>query len=82
MYTSVDFGKALKEKVHNQVDVEHIGIWAHTMYIEHIEDIDLDFVNILLTLNTMELGPQFAFSYEELDKIADDLIAGRPVDLS
>lgn len=40
MYTSVDFGKALKEKVHNQVD------------------------------------------YEELDKIADDLIAGRPVDLS
>ena len=82
IYTRVDFGKSLKEKVYNQEDVESIGIWAHTMYIiEHIEDIDLDFVNILLTLNTMELGPQFAFSYEELNKIADDLIAGRKPDL-
>ena len=29
----------------------------------------------------MELGYQFAFSYEELDQIADDLIASKEVKL-
>jgi hypothetical protein len=29
----------------------------------------------------MELGPEFAFSYEELEQIADDLIAGKEVNL-
>ena len=27
----------------------------------------------------MEEGPKFAFTYEELDKLADDLFAGREV---
>ena len=29
----------------------------------------------------MELGPEFEFSYEELEKIADDLIAGRDINI-
>jgi len=29
----------------------------------------------------MELGYQFAYSYEELEQIADDLIAGKEVKL-
>jgi hypothetical protein len=27
----------------------------------------------------MELGPEFVFTYEELEQIADDLIAGKDV---
>lgn len=30
----------------------------------------------------MELGPEFAISYDMLNKIADDLIAGKEVDLN
>ena len=48
-------------------------------YIHEIDDGGLD--NILLTLNAMEDGPEFAFTYEELNKIADDLIEGRDVNL-
>ena len=36
----------------------------------------------MLGLNTMELGPEFARSYEILNKIADDLIAGKEIDLN
>lgn len=81
MYTKVQFGKELKERAMKKQPVMEIGIWAHSTYLQYIEDIDLDFRDILLTLNTMELGPEFAFTYEELNKIADDLIAGRAVHL-
>lgn len=77
MYTRMDFGKALKEKVVNKENIAEIGHWAYVIYYDHIEDIDLDFVNILLTLNHMEEGPEFELSYERLDEIADDLITGK-----
>ena len=81
MYTREQFGSELKEKVNNRQSVVDIGIWAYKVYFQYMEFIDLDLRDILLTLNTMELGPEFAYSYEELDQIADDLIAGRDVNL-
>ena len=77
MYTRVDFGRALKEKVYHRENVVFIGEWAHTMYMEHIEDLDAEFRHILITLNYMEDGPEFELSYERLNEIADDLIAGK-----
>jgi len=81
MYTKEIFGRKLKEKIITNQSLFKIGIWAHSIYLEYIDDIDLEFRDILLTLNTMELGPEFEFTYEELNKIADDLIAGREVNL-
>mgnify|MGYP003441801913 FL=1 len=80
-YTREQFGKELKQRVSNKEAIELIGEWAHSTYMDHIQDIDNAFRNILLTLNYMELGPEFAFSYEELNQIADDLIAGKEVKL-
>lgn len=76
------FGIELKDRIAKKEQVEKIGEWAYSMYLEHIEEIsDSGFDDILLTLTTMELGPQFAFTYEELNQIADDLIAGKDVQL-
>ncbi|WP_218813546.1 hypothetical protein [Rickettsiella endosymbiont of Dermanyssus gallinae] len=44
-------------------------------------EIDDILEELLLILNRMEDDPQFAFSYEELNQIADDLIAGKEVKL-
>lgn len=82
MSLRVSFGKCLKEKIKNNEDVSDIGHWAYSFYLEHIESIDEQFREVLLILNTMEDGPGFAFSYEELEKIADDLIAGKEVKIS
>ncbi len=81
MYTRKQFGRELKDLVKQKQSISKIGEWAYSTYLRHIEDIDLDFRDILLTLNTMEFGPEFAFSYEELEKIADDLIAEKKVKL-
>ena len=81
MYSRKEFGLDLKEKIKNKEDAELIGDWALSMYIEHMLDIDDDFQDFLKDLNAMECGPEFARSYEELDQIADRLIAGENVKL-
>ena len=79
MYTKKTFGKALKDKVLKKIPAYDIGHWAYAIYLE--EDVEPELDDILLALNTMEDGPEFVFTYEELEKIADDLIAGRDVKL-
>jgi len=81
MYTKVQFGKDLKQQVFEQKNIELIGRWAFSAYSKHISHIEDDVIDIALDLGTMELGPEFAYSYEELDQIADDLIAGKDVKL-
>lgn len=82
MYTKIQFGKELKEKVLKRQDVAEIGHWTYSVYLQYIEDInDPCFDNILLTLNKMEDGPEFTFTYERLNEIADDLIASNDVNL-
>ena len=80
-YTREQFGKELKQRLTNKEATESIGSWSYTIYMDHLREIDDILEEILTTLNTMELGPEFAFSYEELNQIADDLIAGKEVKL-
>jgi len=75
-YTRKECGLELKEKIRQMVNVVEIGKWAYAMYSEHMFDIDDDFQEFLKDLNAMEDDPQFEFSYEKLDQIADRLIAG------
>ncbi len=83
MYTKQQFGKELKEKVAKREKVSAIGSWAHKTYYDHISEIDSNsgIRKFLLELGTMEMGPEFEYSYEELDEIADRLIAGEDVTL-
>jgi hypothetical protein len=81
MYTKVKFGQDLKKILHKTRDPYEIGKWAFSAYWEHVTDLEHDVRAIALTLNTMEDGPEFAFTYEELEKIADALIAGKEVNL-
>ncbi len=81
MSAKVKFGKGLKDLVKNKVDVVQIGIWCHSVYVELPSHEDAEFLKLLLHLGSMELGPEFAFTYVELEKIADDLIAGKDVKL-
>ena len=76
MYTKIQFGIDLKKRVSVRENILNIANWAHFLYSE---DVDPELDDLLLTLATMECGPEFEFSYEELHKIADDSIAGKDV---
>ena len=81
-YTKLTFGQELKERVCQRQDIIEIGIWAHSAYLDYSGKLDGNLLQVMLDLNTMELGEQFAISYEMLNKIADDLIAGKDIDLN
>lgn len=77
MYARADFGKELKKRATQKQDVSEIGAWAYDIYLGDSDVNDVEFLNILLILNCMENGPEFALSYKRLNEIADDLIAGK-----
>lgn len=80
MYTRKIFGLELKERVSKKQNITEIGRWAYWIYMEYINDINDDYFDeILLTLDGMQDGPEFSFTYEELNQLADDLIAGKDV---
>lgn len=79
--TRVQVGKELKEKVQKEYSVEEIADWAYTLYLYGACRDDSDFEYVMLTLGMMEMGPEFEYSYKELNHIADDLINGRKVKL-
>jgi hypothetical protein len=81
MYTKIQFGHDLKERICKKQSVAEIGSWTYEIFLDYSDAFDDNFLNMLITLNTMELGPEFAFTYEELNKVADDLIAGHDVNL-
>jgi hypothetical protein len=80
-YTREQFGKELKQRLDDKETMESIAHWTLIIYLDHCLDIDNTFIDILLMINRMEDDPAFAFSYEELNQIADDLIAGKEVKL-
>ena len=81
MYTRQQFGKELKDKIRNKIPTEKIGYWSYLVYLEYSGEIDSQFDQFLIDLGTMELGPEFAYSYEKLEKIADELMLGNIVEL-
>ena len=82
IYTQKEFGYKLKELVVAEASLEEIGQWAYRVYLELDVNSSREFLQLLLDLNTLELGPEFFISYDMLNKIADDLIAGKSVDLN
>ena len=75
MYTRKRFGEDLKLQIKQKKSLKYIAARAFSVYSKY----DTDFDEILLILNTLDLGPEFEFSYEELEQIADDLITGKNV---
>lgn len=79
-YTKCQFGMDLKNKLSETKRAEDIAKWTYEIFLENGRNLEDGLHEILLTLNLMEEGPEFSYSYEELNKIADDLIANRKID--
>lgn len=76
-------GLLLREMIEQRFEPEAIGSWAYIFYSDEIVYADVDDSNLerlLLCLTGMEDGPEFAYSYERLSEIAEDLIEGREID--
>ena len=73
MNNKICFAKALKNKIERRDPIKAIGNWIFSVYSENTDD---SFDGLLYHLMFIEEGKEFELSYQELEKIADDLIEG------
>lgn len=80
--TRKEFAEELKRLVDKKENMQQIALWIHKVYVSYYDnDKDPKFYDILYNLMMMDAGPEFEYSYEELEKIAKQLIAGEDVTL-
>ena len=73
-YTKKQFGLELKSKILNNYDCNEISKWAFKIYMDHGLELEKDLHPIVLRLMTMEEGPEFILSKEELQLLANTLV--------
>lgn len=73
MYTKLDFGKELAERVNKNYDITFLSNWAHRKYLNYANQLDEETDKAIMTIITMDEGDEFVLSKEELLKLASDL---------
>lgn len=77
-----EFGIKLKDFINKRKSMQEIAMWIHGVYISYYDNYSEPvFYELLYNLMMMDAGPEFEYSYEELEDIADRLIAGQDVTL-
>ena len=75
------FGNELKQRLLKNQTIDQMAPWFYDNYINFSRSEDSKFKELLYELMMMDSGPEFELSYEELNQIADKLIAGEEVKL-
>ena len=78
-YLKIIFGEMLKGKLEQLIPADEIGKWAYDYYFTNMDILDDEFSDLLQTLSLMDSGPEFEYTYDQLNKVADDLMAGKNV---
>ena len=73
-YTKRDFGKELSEKISSGNTASQIGRWVHSVFFQHCRELDYELKDITEQLLMMEEGPEFQYTMQELQLLADKLI--------
>ncbi|MEC8306454.1 MAG: hypothetical protein VXZ72_01145, partial [Chlamydiota bacterium] len=68
------FAKELSERDIKKQPLARIGAWAFNVYIKYKNRKDVEFLDLLVKVQTVQAGPEFAMTYEELIEIGNGLI--------
>lgn len=71
-YKKLDFGKGLLDELEKGYDPVRIAKWAYTIKLDN--EIDAGLYDDLMTVATMEAGPEFHLTENELRRLAARLI--------
>jgi hypothetical protein len=74
-YTQKDFGLALNKKLKKEpFDIVNISRWCSRIYFDHLKELDDKLYKLIFELSTMEDDPQFEYTKQELESLAEELI--------
>ncbi|MBS4166778.1 hypothetical protein NEOC65_001872 [Neochlamydia sp. AcF65] len=74
MLTKKDLVLGLKETIKEGFTPAQIGSWVYSNYLQLNEEVEEELWPICTQLAAMEVGPEFEFTIEELQLIAEKLL--------
>lgn len=81
MYTKISFGQELEKRLLAKQSIVEISEWIQSVYPNGVIDADFNFLELLLTLSSLDGSPDDEFEDEDLLEIAEILQAGEDVEL-
>ena len=81
MLTKIQFGQELEKRVLQKMPNAEIAQWVQSVYEDGIVDADFAFLELLLSLSSLDGAPDDEFEDEDLLEIAEILQAGEDVEL-
>lgn len=81
MYTKISFGRELEKRLLAKQSIVEISEWIQSVYPNGVIDADFNFLELLLTLSSLDGSPDDEFEDEDLLEIAEILQAGEDVEL-
>ena len=74
MYSKVELGEFFKKELAKGFDIRRISLWADEKFIDMRDWRSVEIENILQNLMMMNAGPEFEYTENELNMLADMLI--------
>lgn len=74
MYSNHDFGRELKIILSKSSDIIKIARWAEHVYTIYCREFSQELDDVVMALSTMEHGPEFEYTENELRLLAELLI--------
>jgi hypothetical protein len=72
--TKAAFGDALKAQLRLGYEPRRLARWAYSIYLDHANDLEPGLNDELMKIATMEEGPQFEMTKEEIERLAEDFL--------
>ena len=73
-YTKAAFGDALRAQLALGYEPRRLARWAYVTYLDHANELEPGLYDELMKVATMEEGPQFEMTEEEIEKLAANLL--------
>jgi hypothetical protein len=72
--TKAAFGDALRAQLKLGYEPRRLARWAYVTYLDHANRLEPGLYDELMKVATMEEGPQFEMTKQEIEQLAEDLL--------
>lgn len=73
-FTKAAFGAALRAQLKLGYEPRRLARWAYLTYLDHANELEPGLYDELMKVATMEEGPQFEMTKEEIEQLAENLL--------
>ncbi len=73
-FTKAAFGDALRAQLVHSYEPRRLARWAYRSYLDHANDLEPGLYEEIMKVATMEEGPEFELSAEEIKCIVKNLV--------